>query len=60
MEPFIVGKLGGDGLNVKSKEQPNRSERRNQNECDEGGKEGYFVQVFLIVRIIFRCILMKL
>jgi hypothetical protein len=38
----------------------NRSERRNQNECDEEGKEGYFVEVFLIVSIIFWCILMKL
>jgi hypothetical protein len=34
---------------VKSKERPNRSEGKIQNECGEEGKKGYFVEVFLIV-----------
>jgi hypothetical protein len=40
-------------VNVKSKERLNWSERRNQNKCKEEGKEGYFVEVFLIVSFIF-------
>jgi hypothetical protein len=37
---------------VKSEERPNWSERKNQNECGEGGKVGYFFEVFLIVSLI--------
>jgi hypothetical protein len=38
---------------VKSKERPNRSERRNQNECDVEGKEGYFVEVLFYISMYF-------
>jgi hypothetical protein len=38
---------------VKSKEQPNQSGRKNQSECGEGGKVVYFVEVFLIVSLMF-------
>jgi hypothetical protein len=39
---------------VKSKERPNRSEGKIQNECGEEGKVVYFVEVFLIVTNILR------
>jgi hypothetical protein len=38
---------------LKSKERPNQSERKNQSECGEVGKVVYFVEVFLIVSLMF-------